>query len=144
MQIGHRSDADASTARRVSTMMRKLSLLALVLFSQATPAQDAVHTDGDKYRVLLENEHVRVLAFSDRPGDKTHQHRHPAFVVYALAPFKRKLVLADGRTLTREFKAGDVLYSDGETHIGENIGATPTQVIMIEVKPTPNGADFRR
>jgi len=125
-------------------MVRKLSLLVLVLFSQASLAQDPVHTDGDKYRVLLENEHVRVLAYSDRPGDKTHQHKHPAFVVYALAPFKRKLVLADGRTLTREFKAGDVLYSNGETHIGENIGATPMQIIMVEMKSASSGADSRR
>lgn len=125
-------------------MARAASLLALsmclLLLPRAASAQDPVHTDGDKYRVLLENEHVRVLAYTDRPGDRTLQHSHPAFVVYALAPFKRKLELADGRTLLREFKAGDVLYSNGETHIGENIGTTPTQIIMVEMKPAKPGA----
>lgn len=118
-------------------MNQGLSIVALALLSTAAWAQDPVSTDGDKYRVLLDNEHVRVLWYTDRPGEVTHQHEHPAFVVYALAPFKRKLTLGDGRTLTREFKAGDVLYSNGETHIGENIGQTPTQVLMVEVKPAP-------
>jgi beta-alanine degradation protein BauB len=52
-----------------------------------------------------------------------------------LVPFKRKIAPPDGRALMREFKAGDVLYSDEQTHIGENVGATPTHVIMVEMKP---------
>ena len=101
-------------------------------------AQDPVATDGDKYKVLFENARVRVLEYVDQPGQRTHQHRHPAFVVYALAPFKRTLTLSDGRVLTREFRAGDVMYSPGETHIGENVGATPTRVLMVELKdPRP-------
>lgn len=39
--------------------------------------------------------------------------------------------------LTREFKAGDVLWSDAQTHIGSNIGDTPTDVIMVELKEEP-------
>lgn len=97
-------------------------------------APNPVDSDGDKYRVLLENPQVRVLGYQDQPGEKTHAHQHPAFVVVALAPFKRRLALADGRVLTREFKAGDVLYSPGETHVGENIGSLPTQVVMVELK----------
>ncbi len=31
--------------------------------------------------------------------------------------------------------AGDAMYSAGETHIGENVGSTPTQVLMVEIKP---------
>lgn len=112
-------------------------LAALVLWGGAASAQDPVHTDGDKYRVLLENDQVRVLAYTDRPGERTQPHAHPAFVVYALAPFKRQLTLPDGRRLVREFKAGDVMYSPGEGHIGENIGSTPTQIIMVELKAAP-------
>ena len=37
-----------------------------------------------------------------------------------------------------EDETGDVIYSNGESHIGENIGTTPTQVIMVEMKePKP-------
>ena len=50
-------------------------------------------------------------------------------------PFKRRLTLGDGRVMAREFKAGDAMYSPGETHLGENVGSTPTQVLMVELKP---------
>jgi hypothetical protein len=118
-------------------MAKSPMLLSLTLLATAASAHDPLSTDGDKYRVLLENEHVRVLAYDDRPGDRTRQHRHPPFVVVALAPFRRQLELADGRRMTREFAAGDVLYSDGETHVGENVGTTPTRVIMVELKRAP-------
>jgi len=98
-------------------------------------AQDPVHTDGDKYKPLLDNPCVRVLEYRDRPGDKTQAHRHPAFTLYALAPFKRRLHLPDGQLLTREFKAGDVMWSPAQTHIGENVGDTPTHVLIVELKP---------
>lgn len=111
--------------------------LTLTVATFGAAAQNPVETDGDKYRVLLENEQVRVLGYRDQPGDRTQAHQHPAFVVVALAPFKRRLVLADGRTMVREFKAGDVLYSPGESHIGENAGALPTQVVMVELKTPP-------
>lgn len=119
-------------------MMRRLCLPVLLLSTQLALAQDAVKTDGDKYKVLLDNEQVRVLEYRDQPGDSTHQHRHPAFVLYALVPFKRKLLLPDGKAMLREFKAGDVLYSDEQTHIGENVGSTPTHVIMVEMKRASN------
>ena len=116
--------------------MKPAILLTFVLASLATTASadDPTHTDSAKYKVLLENETVRVLEYRDQPGEKTGLHRHPRFVVYAVQPFKRRLTLEDGRVMSREFKAGDVLYSNGEGHIGENIGTTPTHVIMVEMK----------
>jgi beta-alanine degradation protein BauB len=114
--------------------MLRLILALGLLFALPAHAADPVHTDGDKYKVRFENDRVRVLEYSDKPGERTHEHRHPAFVLYAVAPFKRKLVLPDGKELVREFKAGDVMWSDAQTHIGMNIGETPTRVIMIEMK----------
>ncbi|MEZ5650494.1 MAG: hypothetical protein R3E87_08085 [Burkholderiaceae bacterium] len=117
------------------TPARWPAMLALVAASAS--AQDPIATDGDKYRVLLENEQVRVLAYEDQPGARTQWHTHPGFVVVALAPFERRLTLDDGRRLTRRFDTGEVLFSKGETHLGENIGTTPTRVIMIELKRAP-------
>ncbi|AJP49341.1 cytoplasmic protein [Rugosibacter aromaticivorans] len=93
-----------------------------------------MQTDGDKYKVILENDCVRVLDYQDRPGEKTLQHKHPAFVLYALSPFKRTLTLPDGKVLKREFKEGDVMWSEEQTHIGENVGQTPTHVLIVELK----------
>ena len=115
-------------------MFARTVFLSLVCTATGALAQDAVQTDGDKYKAIFENDCVRVLDYQDRPGQATHQHRHPAFVLYALAPFQRSLTLPDGKVLQRQFKAGDVMWSDAQTHIGTNTGDTPTQVVIGEMK----------
>jgi len=118
-----------------NTMLKTACCLTLVLvLPLRVLAQSPVETDGDKYKVVMENAQVRVLEYKDLPGEKTHEHRHPAFVLYAVSAFKRKIHLPDGKVLTREFKAGDVMYSPEQVHIGENVGTTPTHVIMVELK----------
>ena len=97
-------------------------------------AADPLVTDADKYKLRIENERVRVLEYHDKPGDKTNMHDHPDFVLYALSAFKRKLTFPDGKTINREFKAGDVIFMKGQTHIGENIGETDTDVVIVELK----------
>lgn len=115
-------------------MIKAASMVGLVALGTVAHAHDPVQTDGDKYKVRIENERVRVLEYRDGPGEKTRQHSHPAFVLVALSPFKRKITLPDGKALIREFKAGDVFWSDAQTHVGENIGQSPTHVLMIEMK----------
>jgi hypothetical protein len=115
-------------------MFRKTALAALVSASLSAHAQDAVQTDPDKYKTIFENECVRVLDYQDSPGESTHQHSHPAFVLYALSPFERSITLPDGKVLQRQFKQGDVMWSNSQTHIGTNSGDTPTHVILVETK----------
>ena len=115
-------------------LLRTLTAIASALLSTVALAQDPASTDGDKYKPIFENECVRVLDYKDRPGEKTNQHRHPAFVLYALSDFQRSIHLPDGKMLKRQFKAGDVMWSDAQTHIGENTGQTPTHVILVEMK----------
>jgi hypothetical protein len=100
--------------------------------------QDPLKTDPDKYHVVFENERVRVLEYRDMPGAKTTQHGHPDFVLYAVAPFKRRLYGADGSFREREFTGGEVIWNNAQEHVGENIGSTETHVIMVELKePRP-------
>lgn len=97
-------------------------------------AQDPVVTDSDKYKVVFENEHVRVLDYQDKPGEKTNKHRHPAFVLYALSPFKRHIHLESGKVIVREFKTGDIIWSEEQIHIGENVGETDSHALIVELK----------
>ncbi len=96
--------------------------------------RDPIETDGDKYHVVLENDKVRVLEYSDKPGEKTHQHHHPDFILITQSAFKRRLTMADGTVMEREFKSGEVVWMKAQTHIGENIGDTETHVLLIEPK----------
>ncbi len=111
------------------------TLAALYFLAAIAQAADPVQTDGDKYKVKFENERIRVLEYADAPGDKTQEHHHPAFFLYALAPFKRKILLSGGKVIMREFKTGDVLWSPEQTHAGENVGITPSHALLIEMKP---------
>jgi hypothetical protein len=115
--------------------MRCLLLLVACVFVPVVAfAQDPVKTDGDKYKVIFENDCVRVLDYKDRPGDRTQQHKHSAFVLYSLSTFERSITLPNGKILQRQFKEGDVMWSDSQTHIGTNTGDTPTHVILVEMK----------
>jgi beta-alanine degradation protein BauB len=97
-------------------------------------AQDPVKTDGDKYKMILENETVRVLEYTDKPGEKTSRHHHPDFILYAIDSFKRRLIFKNGQVVEREFKKGDVIWMKDQIHIGENIGTTETHALIVEIK----------
>ena len=98
------------------------------------PEQDPLVTDGDKYHVVLENAQVRVLRYQDQPGQRTHPHHHPEFVLYALSSFKRRLEFPDGTTKERAFEPGDVIWMPEQTHTGVNTGSTDTDVVLVEIK----------
>jgi len=133
-------------------MLIRTSALALFLLLGAgsapdPSAPDPAVTDGDKYQVLLDNERVRVLRYHDQPGAKTHLHHHPCFVMYALAPFRRRLTFPDGSQRVRGFEAGEVAWMPAQSHVGENIGATATEALLIELKgscPAAAGAGSGR
>jgi hypothetical protein len=95
---------------------------------------DPIVTDGDKYSVVLENERVRVLRYHDKPGEKTLQHAHPDYVLYAESSFRRRLRFPGGRKLEVDVKAGSVVWMKAHVHVGENIGDTNTDVIIVELK----------
>jgi quinol monooxygenase YgiN/quercetin dioxygenase-like cupin family protein len=111
-----------------------LSMFALILFAGAVMAQDPVPLYPNNYKVLLENERVRVLDFQLKKGAKEEFHAHPAAVTYVLAPFKIRFTFPDGSMRIREAKAGEVFYGDALTHASENIGDTDAHGLLIEMK----------
>ena len=103
-------------------------------------AADPTRTDPDKYKVIFENERVRVLEYRDEPGQATQPHAHPDSVMYTLSSFERKLIAADGRSRDVTLEAGQVRWLDAQVHSGENIGDTPTHVLFVELKDAASGA----
>jgi hypothetical protein len=68
------------------------------------------------------------------PEARTLQHAHPDYALYAESTFKRRLTFPDGRNQEVDVKAGSVFWMKGHTHMGENIGDTNTEVIIVELK----------
>lgn len=127
-------------------MKMLVTLFALALFAGTVLAQDPVPLYPDNYKVVLENERVRVLDFQLKKGAKENSHSHPAAVTYVLSPFKIRFTFPDGSTRIREAKAGDVFYGDALIHASENIGETDAHGLLIEmksaVKPLPSETDL--
>ena len=103
-------------------------------------SDDPTCTDPDKYRLVFENDDVRVLEYRDRPGDRTTPHVHPDSVMYTLSSFRRRLYGADGQTRDVEIAAGTTGWLPAQRHAGHNIGDSDTHVIFVELKRQAAGS----
>ena len=120
-----------------------LVTFVLVVGPKLALAQDPVKVAPDNYKVLLENDRVRVLDVHVKPGEKTPMHSHPANVIYAFDAAKTKFTFPGGKTQTRSFKAGDVIWGAAEKHAGENTGSNEVHVLVFELKRGKSGKTAR-
>lgn len=97
-------------------------------------AQDPVKTSPQYYKVLLENDQVRVLEYHLKPGEKEPMHSHPAGVVYVLSGATLKFSYPDGRTEAKAAATGETIWRDPVTHAVENTGKTEARAIAIDLK----------
>lgn len=100
---------------------------------------DPTVTDPDKYRVLFENDRVRVLEYRDQPGDATSPHAHPDSVMVTLSSFDRRLFSGDQQRDVH-LDAGTALWIGAQEHRGENVGRTESHSVFVELKE-PQPAD---
>jgi predicted metal-dependent enzyme (double-stranded beta helix superfamily) len=103
---------------------------------------DALAAAPDYHRLLLENDHVRVLEVCIKPGQivPVHTHRWPSVVhVKSASDFLRrdaegKLVF-DSRSAGAPQKAPDVAWTPPlPPHSVENIGASEIHLVSVELK----------
>ena len=91
-------------------------------------AQDAARINPRSYRVMLENDKVRVLEYRSLPGLGVcgqGVHSHPAHLSIVMTDGKVKLTTEGGKVIAAENKAGEVFWSPAETHSVENISGRP-------------------
>lgn len=94
---------------------------------------DPVEVSPELYRVVFENDRVRVLEYQDHPGDRTRPHSHPDSVMVTLSSFRRRLRLG-GREVEVELPAFQARWLDAQEHSGMNTGQTETHAVFIELK----------
>jgi quercetin dioxygenase-like cupin family protein len=124
------------TVRR-ATLAAGLS--ALLSGPAASLADDPIPLYPDNYKVLYENDRVRVVDFRLRKGATEKSHSHPAHVAVFLADFKIRFTLPDGQTRMREARQGEIAYSEPTVHASENVGGTDAHGILVELKAPPAG-----
>lgn len=95
---------------------------------------DPVAVSPEKYKVLLENDHVRVVQYTINPGESDKVHEHPAKVSYVVSGGTLRISSRDTSFVSEEH-AGDT-YAMGavQPHSAANIGKTPVTIILFELK----------
>jgi quercetin dioxygenase-like cupin family protein len=110
-----------------------IMITTFFLLQQAT-AQDPVRQSPDEYKVLVNNDKVRVLDVRLKPSDKSPMHSHPDRVSYILSGSTVKITPKDGKATEAKTKAGQCVWHKAESHAVENTGKTEVHVIEMELK----------
>jgi len=115
-----------------------IAVAVMLVCAGSLCAQDVAVANPKSIRVKLDNEHVRVLEATLRPGYKENPHSHPSSIVYVLAGGKVRSHLPDGTSTEATYTVGQTVYRDPvPQHWAENIGKTTIRLIVVELKPQP-------
>lgn len=114
-----------------------LSFLACAGLSQQARAQgaDPVPVSLDRYRVLVDNNDVRVVEYVLQPGQRDEWHTRPATISYNMSGGTLRITRADGTSVIADERQGTTqLMNTSGRHFTTNIGRTPVRIVLTEVK----------
>lgn len=111
-----------------------LAAPAAMMGQQATNV-DPVKASPDKYKVLLENDHVRVVDYTIHPGARDEWHTHPPKVSYVLEGGTLRITLADSTFFPTDDKSGEATWRGSvPLHYARNVGSTLVRILLVEPK----------
>lgn len=122
----------------------RLTLIALTTCALLAPSRsllcqqstdiDPVSVSSDKYKVLLENNRIRVVEYLVKQGERDQLHTHPPKVSYVVNGGSLRITLGDTSFISND-SAGEVSWRGVvPRHFAENVGATPVRIILFEVR----------
>jgi quercetin dioxygenase-like cupin family protein len=102
---------------------------------------DALVSSPGNFKLLLDNEHVRVLQYTLPVGGHDHWHTHPPRVGYVLSGARIRVTEADGSHQDYDEKAGEIYWGEfSPLHDTANLGTTPYIALLVEVKGATTAA----
>ena len=132
----------------ISALLRATALAAMLTASSVAQSETPPATTGpvdglisspDNFKLLLENDQVRVLQYTLLPGAIDHWHTHPPRVGYVLSGAKIRVTEADGSHEDYDDKAGEIYWGEfSPLHNTYNVGTTPFVALLVEVKNAPS------
>lgn len=96
----------------------------------------AIAVDPDRYKVVLENDKVRVVRLGFEAGERGLMVNHPPRVIVTLTDVRVRMLFEDGRTDEAQVAAGLAAWLDAQTLQTENAGDAPLEVVLVEPKPS--------
>lgn len=115
-------------------IMLALTFLFIPIFSAGILNAQDVSKVSKNYKVVIDNDKVRVIDNQSNPGEKTSWHSHPDMLIYVIGGGTVKATTKDGKTKTTEFRKGETVWMDAVTHETENIGKTKLHLLLVELK----------
>jgi quercetin dioxygenase-like cupin family protein len=119
------------------------SALLLLTTASAEPPPAKGPVDGlvsspANFKLLLENDHVRVLQYTLPPHALDHWHTHPPRVGYVISGAKIRVSEADGTHTDYDEKTGETYWGDfSPLHDTLNLDTKPYIALLVEVKDAP-------
>jgi hypothetical protein len=111
-------------------------LYALSSAAIAQTAPPSYQADPDVYKVIFEDQNLRVIKSVRKKGVHDKPHSHPlASVIYFLTDCPTRLYLPDGKTVENTSKAGTAqAVPVTQSHSAENIGPADCESLFVEKK----------
>lgn len=108
--------------------------VALLVSSSSAFAADPLEVAPNMYKKLFENDEVRVMQVTFKPGEKIAEHSHPDHYVYAASAGTLRIHKPGQKASDVSLNVGDVVWIPAETHWAENIGKTQVTLVVNELK----------
>ena len=121
--------------------MKKLFISTVLIFFIACSSSDISllpeKVSPDVYKVLLENDDIKILEVTFAPGQSDNMHEHYPATVYIVEGGKAQVTLPDG-TVNEINPPSDFILHNPEKakHQVKNIGANTMKIILFERKNT--------
>ena len=127
----------APTAKRGSLGLIVLGIV-LVWARTSWPQTDdldVLKVIPENYKLIIDNQFVRVLEARIPAGTEEKPHRHLKGVSVCLTEYTLETrILPDGPWVRNERKVGTTYWSDASLHQVRNVGTTTSHTIRIELK----------
>jgi Cupin domain. len=121
--------------RLICATLAAIVVAASPALSQGPAAIDPVAVSPDMYNVLLENDYVRVVEYTIKPGERDRPHTHPPKVSYVLNGGSLRIAPDGAEAFVSDDADGEVTFRGAVgRHTAENVGKTPVRIILFEVK----------
>jgi quercetin dioxygenase-like cupin family protein len=126
--------------------MKACTCLPLISFallaSGALIVQDPLKVAPERYKLVVEDDSVRVLRINYPTGTKAEMHSHPDVMVIPLNSSKVRFTTPDGKAEETEMPNESAMYAPAGTHSPANVGTAPVDGLLVEFKaPAPGTAN---
>lgn len=119
----------------ISAAMCAIPLLGAPQAGLAEGVPLSFQANPDVYKVLAENDEMRVVLATWKPGQKDKDHSHPMAAVYTIKDCQARITTADGKVKEVSNKAGTARVNPPvKSHSFENTGKTECQQVLVERK----------